>query len=223
MTKTHKITKMGKAPKPPKIHILLLNASLETLKTKNGFELLDCDAHRSILLKLKKDPNLFRPDIVHQCLLTLLDSPLNKSEKISIFVSTQKNVLIKINSKTRLPRTFRRFSGLMAQLLHKRKIRAAENKEVKLIQIIKNPITNHLPTNCLKIGTAMSGKLVKLSEFLPSLPRNSPVLWTIGAMAHGEARADFEEKSVSLSEFALSAATALSRICCSYEEFLGIL
>ena len=39
----------------------------------------------------------------------------------------------------------------MAQLLKRLKIRAQNSKEI-LLKIIKNPITNKLPYNCLKIG-----------------------------------------------------------------------
>ncbi len=46
--------------------ILLENASLETIKTKHGFELAHVDAHKHILRKLKKNPSDYRPDILHQ-------------------------------------------------------------------------------------------------------------------------------------------------------------
>jgi hypothetical protein len=38
------------------------------------------------------------------------------------------------------------------QLLHKLSIRSADGPE-KLLRVIKNPITDHLPPNCRKIGT----------------------------------------------------------------------
>ena len=94
--------------------VLLDLACLETVKTKKGeFELLNCDDHIGIMKKHGKDPQKYRPDIVHQELLAVLDSPLNKAGKVKLYVHTEKNVLIEINSSTRLPRTFKRFSGLM--------------------------------------------------------------------------------------------------------------
>ena len=41
-------------------------------------------------------------------------------------------MLIEVNPKVRVPRTYKRFSGLMVQLLHKLKIRSATNSEVLL-------------------------------------------------------------------------------------------
>ena len=53
------------------------------------------------------------PVVLLQCLLTLLDSPLNKAGLLQIYIQTEKNVLIEVNPHTRIPRTFKRFSGLM--------------------------------------------------------------------------------------------------------------
>ncbi len=48
-----------------------------------------------------------------QCLLTLLDSPLNKAGLLQVYIHTAKGVLIEVNPHVRIPRTFKRFSGLM--------------------------------------------------------------------------------------------------------------
>ena len=45
----------------------------------------------------------------------LLDSPLNRSGNLQIYIHTQRNVLIEINPQTRIPRTFDRFCGLMGK------------------------------------------------------------------------------------------------------------
>jgi len=48
-----------------------------------------------------------------QCLLMLMDSPLNRAGLLQVYIHTEKNVLIEINPSTRIPRTFDRFCGLM--------------------------------------------------------------------------------------------------------------
>ena len=50
-----------------------------------------------------------------QCLLMLMDSPLNKAGLLQVYIHTEKNVLIEINPHTRIPRTFDRFCGLMGK------------------------------------------------------------------------------------------------------------
>lgn len=48
----------------------------------------------------------------------MLDSPLNKANRVKVYVHTERNVLIEVNPKTRIPRTFKRFAGLMGTVSH---------------------------------------------------------------------------------------------------------
>ncbi len=59
--------------------MILDAANLETIKTKRGIELLNCDDHQKIISKMGKKLEDYRPDVTHQSLLALLDSPLNKA------------------------------------------------------------------------------------------------------------------------------------------------
>lgn len=205
-----------------KVIIVLCQASLETVKTKKGFELLNADYHKSVLLKHKRDPSKYRPDIVHQVLMSLLDSPLNKSGHLKVYIHTWNNVLIDVDPSIRIPRTFNRFSGLMVQLLHKLSIRASEGSK-KLLKVIKNPITAHLPVGCQKISTSVKGELVNMNEFVASLPVDEPVTFMVGSHAHGECEVDWTEKRIAVSNFPLSAAACCSRICAAFESHWNIL
>ena len=51
-----------------------------------------------------------------------------------LYVHTTKNVLIQINPQVRLPRTFKRFCGLLVQLLQKLSIRATNGPD-KLLKV----------------------------------------------------------------------------------------
>ena len=114
---------------PRRLFVVLEQACLEAYKVssaskaRNGREgvakytLLNCDDHQSILAKTGRDIADARPDITHQCLLTLLDSPLNKAGLLQVYIHTAKGTLIEVNPHVRIPRTFKRFSGLMGQLM----------------------------------------------------------------------------------------------------------
>ena len=103
-----------------RVIIVLDKACLEPVKSKSGkFELLNCDDHLALHKRLGKDPADSRPDIAHQCLLSLLDSPLNKAGLLTVILRTETGVLVEIDPSIRIPRTFKRFAGLMVQLLHK--------------------------------------------------------------------------------------------------------
>lgn len=94
----------------------LLVSSL--LQVGKKFELLNCDDHKNELTKYGRDISSARPDITHQCLMMLLDSPLNRAGLLQVYIHTTKNVLIEVNPHVRIPRTFNRFCGLMGRLLH---------------------------------------------------------------------------------------------------------
>ena len=45
--------------------VVLDNCCLETAQTKHGFELLNKDDHFWLIKKRRRDPEDFRPDLVH--------------------------------------------------------------------------------------------------------------------------------------------------------------
>uniref|UniRef100_T1J238 18S rRNA (pseudouridine-N1)-methyltransferase n=1 Tax=Strigamia maritima TaxID=126957 RepID=T1J238_STRMM len=199
--------------------VVLENANLESVKVGKSYELLNCDDHKNQLKRLNRSPGDCRPDIVHQCLLMLMDSPLNRASKLQVYIHTSKNVLIEIHPQTRIPRTFKRFSGLMVQLLDKFGIRAADGPH-KLLKVIKNPVSDYLPAGCKKYSTSFHAKrTVKPRELVPS---DEPCVFVIGAMAHGKVNVDYTEEDVSISEYPLSAALTCSKMCSAFEEVWGI-
>ncbi|KAI8823722.1 Alpha/beta knot methyltransferase [Fimicolochytrium jonesii] len=208
--------------------VVLEQASLETVKLGKGKEghyaLLNCDDHHHILKKHGKDVSESRPDITHQCLLTLLDSPLNKAGLLQVYIHTTKNVLIEVNPHVRIPRTFKRFCGLMVQLLHKLSIRAVNGPE-KLLKVIKNPITDHLPPNARKITMSSEVPAVRLGPYVTSLPSDEPVVFFIGAMAHGSDNwvDDIVDDKISVSEYPLSASVTCGKLTCAFEDLWNVL
>jgi len=225
------------APKVPKtaadkentrrLIVVLENACLEAYKVGKAkdsrYQLLNCDDHQGILKKLGKDITDARPDITHQCLLTLLDSPLNKAGHLQVYIHTAKNVLIEVNPHVRIPRTFKRFSGLMVQLLHKLSIRSVNGTE-KLLKVIRNPLTDHLPVNCRKIALSYDSPTVRLKDYLPTIPESHSICVAIGAMAHGkdDFADSYVDEKIGVSGYPLSASVACGKICCSLEDLWDI-
>ena len=209
--------------------VVLEKACLETGKVGKEHVLLNCDDHANFLRKHKKDPAEARPDILHQCMLILLDSPLNKAGLLRLYVRTERGVLIEVSPSIRIPRTFRRFSGLMAQLLFKLSIRAS-NGPTKLLKVIKNPVTDHLPPNARIYLLSVTGDLTNMADFVSKeLPKSAsgklePCVFVAGAMAHGKVEPDYDvDRCLAISEYPLSGAAALGRLCAAFENHLGIL
>ncbi|PPD78108.1 hypothetical protein GOBAR_DD24952 [Gossypium barbadense] len=59
------------------------------------FQLLNSDDHANFLRKNNNNPADYRPDITHQALLSILDSPINKVGRLQIvYVRTEKEMTI---------------------------------------------------------------------------------------------------------------------------------
>mmetsp|Transcript_33197 Transcript_33197/g.59799 ORF Transcript_33197/g.59799 Transcript_33197/m.59799 type:complete len:284 (-) Transcript_33197:42-893(-) len=222
----------GEKTKSNRLIVLLDQAKLETIKNRRGnHELLNCDDHRDLCKKkLKKDPKEFRPDICHQELLALLDSPLNKSGHLQIYIRTSRNVLIELHPSVRIPRTYKRFAGLMVQLLHKMKIKASDNGTT-LMKVIKNPFSQHLPVGTHVYGMSCEGMLYSPMGLAKALIPVSPdeganqVCFVIGAMSSGHVTTEdhpYIEKMIGISEYPLSGAAAINRILGAIEHQWGI-
>lgn len=209
--------------------VVLCKASLETIKIgskKNQdakFELLNSDDHKTVIKKMKKDVSDARPDITHQCLLSLLDSPINKAGKLNIYIQTEKNVLIEINPCIRIPRTFRRFCGLMVQLLHKFSISSVDSKE-KLMRVIKNPITDHLPIKCRKVTLSYDEKTTNVCEYIKNTDENESICFFVGAISKGPDNFadEYVDEKISISHYQLSAAVTCSKLCHGCEDAWNI-
>jgi len=159
-----------------------------------------------------------------QCLLTLLDSPVNKAGKLQVYIQSSKGVLIEVNPTVRIPRTFKRFAGLMVQLLHKLSIRSTTSSE-KLLKVIKNPVSQYLPPNCRKVTLSWEAPVMNVREYISELEDNESICVVVGAMARG--KDDFADgwvdEKIGVSNYSLSASVACSKFCHAAEDVWGIL
>ncbi|KAE8694804.1 Ribosomal RNA small subunit methyltransferase NEP1 [Hibiscus syriacus] len=192
---------------------VLEKASLEVAKVGKSFQLLNSDDHANFLRKNNKNPADYRPDITHQALLSILDSPVNKAGRLqAVYVRTEKGVLFEVKPHVRIPRTYKRFSGIMLQLLQKLNITAVGKRE-KLLRVIKNPVTNYFPVNSRKIGFSYSSeKLVKMSKYVDDVGDDVNLVFVVGAMAHGKIETDYIDDFIAISGYPLSGAMCIARI-----------
>ncbi|KAE8723258.1 Nucleolar essential protein-related isoform 3 [Hibiscus syriacus] len=191
---------------------VLEKASLEVAKVGKSFQLLNSDDHANFLRKNNKNLADYRPDITQQALLSILDSPVNKAGRLqAVYVRTEKGVLFEVKLHVRIPRTYKRFSGIMLQLLQKLNITAVGKRE-KLLRVIKNPVTNYFPVNSRKIGFSYSSdKLVKMRKYVDTVGGDVNLVF-VGAMAHGKIETDYIDDFIAISGYPLSAAMCIARI-----------
>ncbi|MES1906882.1 MAG: hypothetical protein MHM6MM_000109 [Cercozoa sp. M6MM] len=220
----------------PRLYIVLTNAGLETVKSKKGYELLRHDQHKGILSKHSRDPQKYRPDIVHQTLLALSDSPLNQAGKLQIYIHTVNNVLIEVSPHCRIPPTFDRFCMLMVQLLHRMKIKATGGNnsdptaQKTLLKVVKSPVTRHLPAAARRFFVAASlqqeEELTKLPAFAQEHATNTPVCVSIDCTAKVSTSGDapeWTEGALQVSHYELAPSTLCTRVCTAFELHWDVL
>ncbi|KAG2599881.1 ribosomal RNA small subunit methyltransferase nep-1-like [Panicum virgatum] len=198
---------------------VLERACLEVGKVGKTMQILNSDDHANYLRKQNRNPADYRPDIIHQALLAIFDSPLTKAGRLqAVYVRTEKGVLFEIKPHVRMPRTFKRFCGLMSQLLQKLSITAVGKRE-KLLNVVKNPVTRCLPVGARKIGLSFSAeKSVNLFDYVAKSSDDEPLVFVVGAMAHGKIDKEYTDDYIQICNYPLSAACCLNRICSALEQ-----
>lgn len=148
---------------------------------------------------------------------------MSKAGKLQIYIHTAKGVLIEVSPTVRIPRTFKRFAGLMVQLLHRLSIRSTNSQE-KLLKVIKNPITDHLPPNCRKVTLSYDADVVRVRDYIGDLGPKQSVCVFVGAMAKGKDDfADmYKDDAISISNYSLSASVACGKFCNAVEDVWNI-
>ena len=93
---------------------------------------------------------------------------------------------------------------------------------MKLMKVIKNPVTDHLPVGCKKIlMTYGAEKVAKPSDLVPS-GEDEPVCVVIGAIAKGHIETDYTEENICIGNYPLSAAMTCVKITSAFEEAWGV-
>lgn len=112
----------------------------------------------------------------------------------------------------------------MVQLLHKLSIRSTNSQE-KLLKVIKNPITDHLPPNCRKVTLSFEAEVVRAKDYIQGLAPNESICVFVGAMAKGndDFADEFKDESISISNYSLSASVACGKFCHAAEDVWNII
>lgn len=79
--------------------------------------LLDRSFHHAAMDRLKSSEKRGRPDLVHAALLSVTGTPLYLDGGVRLFVHTCAGRVVEIAEKTRIPKNYIRFRGLMEEAL----------------------------------------------------------------------------------------------------------
>ena len=116
---------------------------------------MNFESHSNYIKKrLNRKPEDFRTDIIHLAILTLFDSTLNKAGCLRVLIHTEDKQVIEIDKHTKIPRTYKRFAGMLCKLLITREI----NYEGQILAKVHTDSIEDILKDHYIIGTSIKGK-----------------------------------------------------------------
>jgi len=182
-------------------------------------QLLDNSLHFSAMKKLKNREKRGRPDIIHNCLLNALGSPLNKNGNLKIYIHTINNKIYEFNSEIRIARNYNRFKGLMAKLLIDGSIETENSKLIIQFAGNLNQLINTFENPELSILSS-KGKLINDLKQLFIEDISKTYVTIIGGFQKGSFSPNISNLSknfISISQYPLDAWVVTNRIITYYE------
>jgi rRNA small subunit pseudouridine methyltransferase Nep1 len=174
--------------------------------------LLDDSKHHSAIKLLEKKEKRGRPDIIHLCLLSVFDSPLNPN----VYVHTVDGKIIKF-SDVRLPRNYNRFVGLMEKLLKEGKIRANGKTLIEIENL-------DLQTLLKRVNPKLTILMTEGGSLKWPTPKDKTAI-LIGAFPHGDFDGEvikileeFNAIPVSLGKRSFTSLYVTNRVICLLEN-----
>ncbi len=192
--------------------------------------LLDRAFHHKAMLRLARSgyrtpvEKMGRPDIVHNTLLQMLETPLNWEGYLRVFVHTQDDQVISINPKVRLPKNYVRFIGLIEQLFAQKRV---PNEGQPLLAMESGGLQEFVrklsPTMVLGFSTLGEPALMRtIADQASKL--NAPLAF-IGAFPRGHFTDEtrrFLNQSFSVDRDSLDAWVVAGRLVYDFESSIGL-
>ena len=105
---------------------------------------------------------------------------------------------------------------VLLQFVHESEGHGAETHDAHGMQ--------HFPTGARVIGTSrLSTKLVDVVDYVQELPNDQPIVFVVGAMAHGKVEAGYIDEEIAVSEYALSGSVVCGKVCYGFERRWNII
>ncbi|MDE1854379.1 MAG: ribosome biogenesis protein [Thaumarchaeota archaeon] len=143
--------------------------------------LLDRSFHHAAMSKLKDSEKRGRPDLVHVALLSVTGTPLYLDGKMRAFVQTYPGLVLELAEKTRIPKNYLRFRGLMEKALVER---PGEGLVTVYPGTMGELVRKKLAPD-LVVGLSVQGRQTTAAEIAPRIAsaRNPCVI--VGGFPHG--------------------------------------
>jgi len=210
-------------------HPQIMNSAKRRGKSVNEI-LLDRSIHHSAMRRLAgpkrniSPEKMGRPDIVHQTLLQVLETPLNWENKLNVLIHTQDDYLINVSQKVRLPKNYVRFVGLIEQLFKHKQVPLEGEPLLTLERAsIKQTVNRLNPTKIIGLSTLGKPKLMR--SVADELSKCEKPMALIGAFPRGHFTTDTNrvlDEIYSIDRKGLDAWVVAGRFVYDFEWAIGI-
>jgi rRNA small subunit pseudouridine methyltransferase Nep1 len=142
--------------------------------------LLDRSFHHKAMLKLKDGPKRGRPDLVHTTLLSITGTPMYMDGTVKLLVHTRGNKILELQERTRIPKSYFRFRGLVEQALaEKPKAGLVRFREASFERLVKEIGSDSV------IGLSTQGRRAAMDELSAMIGAARKPCVVIGGFAEG--------------------------------------
>jgi len=174
--------------------------------------------------KLRESQKRGRPDIVHFALLEALGSPLNKERLLQVYVHTNNDYVVTVNSEARLPRNYDRFVGLLEQLFELGRVPSKGQTLLKLERKTLSQLLEETETDYV-MAFSRKGSPKTFEEAISKLLEKQKPAVIIGGFPHGhfsETTIKLADEIVSIDPEMLETWTLTSRVIYEYERAISL-
>jgi len=142
--------------------------------------LLDRSFHHRAMLRLKDGLKRGRPDLVHVTLLSITGTPLYSDGSVKVYVHTYANDVLELQERTRVPKSYFRFRGLVEQALTDRpKSGLLKVRESSFERLVKEIGSDSV------IGLSTQGRKTSMDELSAMIGAARKPCVVIGGFAQG--------------------------------------
>ena len=142
--------------------------------------LLDRSFHQGAMQKLKDSEKRGRPDLVHVALLGVTGTPLYLEGRVKVFVHTWPDVVVELAERTRIPKNYLRFRGLMEKALA-----GSEDGLVEAYPASMSTLLRDRLRPSLTMGFSVQGGMRDLVEVGKELAGEKDPCVVVGGFPHG--------------------------------------
>jgi rRNA small subunit pseudouridine methyltransferase Nep1 len=183
--------------------------------------LLDRSFHHSAMARLKDSEKRGRPDLVHGALLTITGTPLYLEGKVRMFVHTYDDVVVEIAPKTRIPKSYFRFRGLMEKVLLGEGDKLVRARPSKITDLVRKTVAPDIT-----MGLSVQGRQMELDDVAGRLMSADNPCVIVGGFPHGHFTAEtlsVVDELVRIHEMPLEAHVVTSRLLYEFEKAVTVL